>query len=308
MRVVSRQIIRPACLLRPRARPNAIPYRNVPGLGAAYSSAHRESSEGKNVIVTGSSRGIGRSIALRLAADGYNVCVNDVGANAAGGEQVVREIEALGRRACFAAADVTRRAEVVDMIQTCVKELGPLDTMIANAGIAQVKALLDLTEEDFERMFAVNVFGVQNCYAEAARQMIRQGTCTAESPGKIIGAASIVAFKPFALLSHYSASKWAVRGLTQAYASEVAEHHITVNAYAPGIVGTAMWDLIDAELAKKYGVPQGSVINKFVTELTALGRVSVPEDVAKHVSFLASSDSNFITGQTQVVDGGIIFT
>ncbi|KAI0146639.1 hypothetical protein BJ166DRAFT_565790 [Pestalotiopsis sp. NC0098] len=268
----------------------------------------RESSEGKNVIVTGSSRGIGRSIALRLAADGYNVCVNDVGANAAGGEQVVREIEALGRRACFAVADVTRRAEVVDMIQTCVQELGPLHTMIANAGIAQVKALLDLTEEDFQRMFAVNVFGVQNCYAEAAKQMIRQGTCTAEAPGKIIGAASIVAFKPFALLSHYSASKWAVRGLTQAYASEVAEHHITVNAYAPGIVGTAMWDLIDAELAKKYGVPQGSVINKFVTELTALGRVSVPEDVAKHVSFLASSDSNFITGQTQVVDGGIIFT
>lgn len=282
--------------------------RNVPGLGAAYSSMQRESSEGKNVIVTGSSRGIGRSIALRLAADGYNVCVNDVGANAEGGEQVVREIEALGRKACFAVADVTKRAEVVDMIQTCVKELGPLNTMIANAGIAQVKALLDLTEEDFQRMFAVNVFGVQNCYAEAAKQMIRQGTCTADAPGKIIGAASIVAFKPFALLSHYSASKWAVRGLTQAYASEVAEHHITVNAYAPGIVGTAMWDLIDAELAKKYGVPQGSVINKFVTELTALGRVSVPEDVAKHVSFLASSDSNFITGQTQVVDGGIIFT
>lgn len=103
--------------------------RNVVGLGAAYSSMQRESSEGKNVIVTGSSRGIGRSIALRLAADGYNVCVNDVGANAAGGEQVVREIEALGRKACFAVADVTKRAEVVDMIQTCVQELGPLNTM-----------------------------------------------------------------------------------------------------------------------------------------------------------------------------------
>ncbi|ETS87301.1 hypothetical protein PFICI_01129 [Pestalotiopsis fici W106-1] len=310
---VAYQTVRSAYLRS--ARPNVTAVRLVPasnlGLRASssFSSLQRESSEGKNVIITGSSRGIGKSIALRLAADGYNVCINDVAANAKGGEEVAQEIRSrLGRRACFAVADVTKRAEVVDMIQTCVKELGPLHTMIANAGIAQVKALLDLTEEDFERMFAVNVFGVQNCYAEAAKQMIRQGNCTPEQPGKIIGAASIVAFKPFALLSHYSASKWAVRGLTQAYASELSEHHITVNAYAPGIVGTAMWEVIDAELAKKYDVPKGSVINKFVTELTALGRVSVPEDVAKHVSFLASSDSNFVTGQTQVVDGGIIFT
>jgi NAD(P)-dependent dehydrogenase (short-subunit alcohol dehydrogenase family) len=165
-----------------------------------------------------------------------------------------------------------------------------------------------LTEADFQRMFAVNVFGVQNCYAEAAKQMISQGNCTPDRPGKIIGAASIVAFKPFALLSHYSAAKWAVRGLTQAYAMEVAEHNITVNAYAPGIVGTAMWDLIDAELAKKKGHKKGDMIKKYVNELTALGRVSVPEDVSNLVSFLASSDSNFITGQTQVVDGGIIYT
>lgn len=182
------------------------------------------------------------------------------------------------------------------------------DVRIANAGIAQVKGLLDLTEQEFERMFAVNVFGVQNCYAEAAKQLISQGNCTPEQPGKIIGAASIVAFKPFPLLSHYSASKWAVRGLTQAYAMELAEHNITVNAYAPGIVGTAMWELIDSGLAKKNGTPKGSMIKKYVTELTALGRVSVPEDVAKHVSFLASSDSDFVTGQTQIVDGGIIYT
>lgn len=122
------------------------------------------------------------------------------------------------------------------MVKHSVSELGPLNTMVANAGIAQVKGLLDLTEQDFRRMFEVNVFGVNNCYASAARQMISQG-----SGGKILGAASIVAFKPFALLSHYSSSKWAVRGLTQAYAMEMATHKITVNAYAPGIVGTAMW-------------------------------------------------------------------
>jgi NAD(P)-dependent dehydrogenase (short-subunit alcohol dehydrogenase family) len=146
-------------------------------------------------------------------------------------------------------------------------------------------------------MFRINVFGVQNCYSAAARQIISQGNATAEAPCKMLAAASIVAFKPFALLSHYSASKWAVRGLTQAYAMEMAEHHITVNSYAPGIVGTAMWDLIDEELGKKY-----------TDELIALGRVSVPEDVASLVSFLAGPDSNYITGQCQVVDGGIIFT
>lgn len=89
---------------------------------------------------------------------------------------------------------------------------------------------------------------------------------------------SIVAFKPFAMLSHYSASKWAVRGFTQAFAMEMAEHKITVNGYAPGIVGTAMWDLIDEELGKKKGVQKGETIKKYVTELTALGRTSVPEE------------------------------
>jgi len=227
---------------------------------------------------------------------------------------MVKEIKTMGRKACAAIADVSQREQVKDMIQTCVKKLGPLDTMIANAGIAQVKPLLDLTEADFQRMFSINVFGVQNCYAEAAKQIISQGNATKENPAKMIAAASIVAFKPFPLLSHYSASKWAVRGLTQAYAMEMAEHNITVNSYAPGIVGTAMWDLIDEEIGKKRGNQLGQVINKGETikkysdELIALGRVSVPEDVAKLVSFLASKDSDYVTGQCMVVDGGIIFT
>ncbi|RYO69438.1 hypothetical protein AA0113_g4090 [Alternaria arborescens] len=175
--------------------------------------------------------------------------------------------------------------------------------MVANAGIAQVKALLDLTEQDLKRMFEVNVYGVYNCYATAAKQMIEQG-----SGGKILGAASIVAFKPFALLSHYSASKWAVRGLTQAFAMEMAEHRITVNAYAPGIVGTAMWDLIDEKLGEKTGAKKGDTIKKYTNELIALGRTSVPEDVSSTVSFLCSKDSDYMTGQTIVIDGGIIFT
>ncbi|ROW15160.1 hypothetical protein VPNG_03090 [Cytospora leucostoma] len=276
-----------------------------------HASLLRQPVEGKNVIVTGSSRGIGKSIALRLASDGYNVCINDIAANEKGCDEVVKEIKSIGRKACTAIADVSKRDEVKGLIQKSVKELGPLHTMVANAGIAQVKPLLELTEADFSRMFTVNVSGVQNCYAEAALQMISQGTCKPDSPGKIIGAASIAALRPLPLLSHYSASKWAVRGLTQAYAMELAEHNITVNAYAPGIVGTGMWELIDEGLAKKSGrkdVKKGDMLRKYVEELTALGRVSVPEDVAKLVSFLCSSDSDFVTGQTQVVDGGISFT
>jgi NAD(P)-dependent dehydrogenase (short-subunit alcohol dehydrogenase family) len=147
------------------------------------------------------------------------------------------------------------------------------------------------------------VYGVYNCYSTAAKQMISQG-----SGGKLLGAASIVAFKPFPLLSHYSASKWAVRGLTQAFAMEMATHKITVNAYAPGIVGTAMWDLIDEELGKTTGAKKGDTIKKYTDELIALGRTSVPEDVSSTVSFLASKDSDYMTGQTIVIDGGIIFT
>jgi len=253
--------------------------------------------------VTGSSRGIGKAIALRLADDGYDVCINDIEDNKSGSDEVVKEIQGLGRRAFAFSADVSDSQQVKDLIQASVKELGPLNTMVANAGIAQVKALLDLTDQDFKRMFEVNVNGVFNCYSHAARQMISQGT-----GGKLLGAASIVAFKPFALLSHYSASKWAVRGMTQAFAMEMAEHKITVNAYAPGIVGTAMWDLIDEKLGEKTGAKKGDTIKKYTNELIALGRTSVPEDVSSTVSFLASKDSDYMTGQTIVIDGGIIFT
>lgn len=173
--------------------------------------------------------------------------------------------------------------------------------MIANAGIAQVKPAMDLTDEDLRRMFDINVFGLFNSYRSAAKQMIKQG-----KGGQIIGAASIVSFKPFALLAHYSASKFAVRGFTQVMAMELAQHKITVNAYAPGVVGTAMWDLIDAEMGKIQGAAKGEVFKGNERNIL-LGRTSVPEDVAKTVSYLASPDAAYMTGQTLVVDGGMVF-
>ncbi|KAI3333923.1 hypothetical protein F4824DRAFT_490613 [Ustulina deusta] len=276
--------------------------------GAAYSSLSRQSSEGKSVIITGSSRGIGKAIALRLAADGYNVCVSDLSANRAGCDEVAKAIRNMGRKACVALADVTNREEVKGMVETSVRELGPLNTMIANAGIVQVRHVLEVSEQEFQQMLAVNVGGVQNCFAEAAKQLLDQGDCRPDRPGKLLAASSIVGFKAFPLMPHYSASKWALRGLIQAYAMALAKHSITANAYAPGIIESTMWDIIDASVEERTGTNRNQVTENMAHEMTALDRVGTPEDVAKLVSFLASSDSDFVTGQTQLVDGGIIYT
>jgi NAD(P)-dependent dehydrogenase (short-subunit alcohol dehydrogenase family) len=247
-----------------------------------------------------------------LAAEKYAVCINDVEANKSGIDALVAELNQKHgeRTAIGVVADVTKSSEVQSLIHESVKTLGPLTVMVANAGIAQVAPVLDISEDDVRKMFDVNFMGVWNCYTLAAKQMISQGPVPNGSTGyKILGAASIVAFKPFPMLSHYSASKWAVRGFTQVFAMEMARHAITVNAYAPGIVGTAMWDLIDEKLGEVEGRPKGETVVKYSKELTALGRVSVPEDVSNVVGgFLCSSDSGFCTGQTIVVDGGIVFT
>lgn len=257
---------------------------------------------GKNVVVTGAARGIGKAIALRLAADGHDVAVNDISANSTELEAVAKEIRTAGRRSTALIADVSDPAAVSGMVAETVQALGSLDVMVANAGIAQVLPLLEVTPEDWDRMQAVNLRGAFLCYQAAAKQMIEQG-----GGGKIIGAASIVAYRPFALLGPYSASKWAVRGLTQAAAMEWARHGITVNAYCPGIVGTAMWDLIDEKLAESEGLEKGQAIAKY-SDLIHLGRVSVPEDVAGYVSYLASPDSDYMTGQSVMIDGGIQFS
>ncbi|MDX6380839.1 MAG: meso-butanediol dehydrogenase / (S,S)-butanediol dehydrogenase / diacetyl reductase [Rubrobacteraceae bacterium] len=253
-------------------------------------------------LVTGAARGIGKGIALRLATDGLDVAVNDIEAKSGELEGVAEEIRDTGRRTFAVTADVSKPEEVERMVRRVADELGQLNVMVANAGIAQVIPLLDLTPEDWDRMMAINLRGVFLCYQAAAKQMIEQG-----SGGKIIGAASIAAHKGIALLGHYSASKWAVRGLTQAAAQEWAEYGITVNAYCPGIVDTSMWELIDEQMGGQMGLEKGEAIKQF-SELIALGRVETPEDVAAFVSYLASKDSDYMTGQSVMIDGGILFS
>lgn len=207
-------------------------------------------------------------------------------------------------------ADVTKSSEVKSMIEESCRQLGPLTVMVANAGIAPVGGTLEVSDDFVSKVMNVNFMGVWHCYTHAARQMIAQGPAREGSTGyKILGASSIAAYKPFPLLAHYCASKGAVRSLTQSFAVEMAQHKINVNCYAPGIVGTAMWEEIDKTLGVMKGRQPGETIQGFVKDLTAMGRVSVPNDVAKVVGgFLCGPDSEFVTGQHIVVDGGIVFT
>ncbi|EXF25549.1 diacetyl reductase [Nesterenkonia sp. AN1] len=253
-------------------------------------------------VVTGAGRGIGRGIAERLGRDGLHVVVADLPGMQEGAVETAETIRQAGGQASAAEVDVTDEASTEALVRSAVEAGGSLDVFVANAGIAQVQSLLDYSVEDFQKVMDVNVTGVFLSYRAAARQMKEQS-----SGGKIIGAASIVAFRPFALLSPYSASKWAVRGMTQAAAMEWAKYGITVNAYGPGIVGTAMWDLIDEKLAEEEGLQKGEAIKKYAGDIL-LGRVSVPDDVASLVSFLASEDSDYVTGQTMLVDGGMQFS
>jgi len=264
-------------------------------------STNDSSGSARTALITGAARGIGRGIALRLAHDGLDVAVADLPNMRDLGESVVGEVRAAGRRAVAIDVDVSNPPDVEAMVRTTVAELGRLDVMVANAGIAHVAPLLEVTPEQFDHLIAVNLRGVFLCYTAAARQMIAQG-----GGGKIIGAASIAAHKGFAMLGPYSASKWAVRGLTQAAAQEWAPHGITVNAYCPGIVGTEMWDYIDEKLAEAEGLQKGEALAKFA-ELITLGRVETPEDVAAFVSYLASRDSDYMTGQSVMIDGGVLF-
>ena len=247
-------------------------------------------------LVTGGARGIGRGIAVRLASDGHDVAVADLPSMRAETDATAAEVGGIAID-----VDVSDSAQVDAMIGSVVERHGRLDIMVANAGIAQVAPLLEVSVEQFDKLMAVNLRGVFLCYTAAARQMIAQG-----GGGKIIGAASIAAHKGFGLLGHYSASKFAVRGLTQAAAQEWAEHGITVNAYCPGIVGTAMWELIDEKLTEMSGEPKGSALKQF-SELITLGRVETPEDVASFVSYLSGPDSDYMTGQSVMIDGGVLF-
>ncbi|MCT6871936.1 MAG: acetoin reductase [Bartonella sp.] len=253
----------------------------------------------KVAVVTGSGQGIGRAIALRLAKDGFNVALIDIKSDKI--TAVAKEIAAIGRQATTITADVSQRDEVYAAIDKAEKDLGGFDVMVNNAGIAQVNALADVTQEEVEKIFKINVQGALWGIQAAAKKFIARG-----QKGKIISASSIAGHEGYAMLGIYSATKFAVRALTQAAAKEYASKGITVNAYCPGVVGTDMWVEIDKRFSETTGAQLGETYKKFVGGI-ALGRAETPEDVANLVSFLSSPDSDYITGQAILTDGGMVY-
>jgi meso-butanediol dehydrogenase/(S,S)-butanediol dehydrogenase/diacetyl reductase len=243
--------------------------------------------------------GIGKAIAVRLASEGGLVCIADVNLDAA--EATASEIVKRGGVAFAIRCDVTQREDVKTAIKSTVNRFGKLDVMFNNAGVAKAKPFLEVVEADWDQVMRVNGLGVLLGMQEAARQMIAQGT-----PGKIINTASVAGKQGFALVSHYSASKFAVVALTQAGARELAKHKITVNGICPGIVATELWRKLDLdmiEFGRTESIGQG--MEEFSKDIL-LGRVSIPEDCAGIAAFMASHDSDYMTGQSVQVDGGMI--
>lgn len=257
------------------------------------------SVSGKVVLVTGAGQGIGRGIALRLASEGAALALVDLKED--GLAKVREEVESLGAAATTYTADVSDREQVFAAVDHASRELGGFDVIVNNAGIAQVKPLADVRPEDTERIFRINVDGVLWGIQAGAEKFKELG-----HKGKIINAASIAGHDAFPMLGVYSATKFAVRALTQAAAQEYASEGITVNAYCPGIVGTDMWVEIDERFAELTGAEKGATYEKYV-EGIALGRAQTPEDVAELVAFLAGDGSDYITGQSILTDGGIVY-
>ena len=257
------------------------------------------SISGKVALVTGAGQGIGRAIALRLARDGADIAIADV--NEEKMKAVAEEVNKIGRRATTFKVDVSNRDAVFAAVDHAEEELGGFDIIVNNAGIAQVQPLANVSPEEVDKIFKVNVQGVL-WGIQAAAKKFRQR----KQKGKIISASSIAGHDGFEMLGIYSATKFAVRGLTQTAAKEFARDGITVNAYCPGIVGTDMWVEIDRRFAELTGAPIGATYKKYV-EGIALGRAQTPEDVAAFVSFLAGPDSDYMTGQAPLIDGGLVY-
>jgi meso-butanediol dehydrogenase/(S,S)-butanediol dehydrogenase/diacetyl reductase len=253
----------------------------------------------KVVIVTGAARGIGAGIAADLAEKGAHVVIADLNAEAA--RQTASKISSGGNNAMAVAVDVSSRASVKALIDQTVSRFGRLDVMFNNAGISQTCPFLKVTEEDFDRIMKVNGLGVLIGTQEAAKQMIAQG-----HGGKIINTASVAGKQGYPLFAHYCASKFAVVAITQAAARALAEHKITVNCFGPGVVKTELWEQLDREFLER-GLTEKpeQAINEF-SQSILLGRVSLPKDIAGVTTFLASDASDYVTGQTVMVDGGMV--
>jgi acetoin reductase-like protein len=251
---------------------------------------------GQIAIVTGASRGIGQGIATRLAREGCDLVISATSLEGLAATKA--EVEALGRRCLAVACDVADRAAVFAMVERVAGEFGKMDILVNNAGIHQIKHILQITEEEFDRTMSINAKGVFFCIQAVAPHMIKA------RHGKIINIASHGGKRPTPNTAHYGASKAAVISLTRSWALALAPYRINVNAVCPGAVETDMYTRLAEETEALEGLPSGEFMKRMPARIP-LGRAGTPEDVAGLVSFLASPDSNYMTGQAINVSGGV---
>lgn len=256
-------------------------------------------SNGKVAMVTGGGQGIGEAISKRLASDGFAVSIADL--NLDNAKKVAADIEADGGKACAVKVDVADRDSVFAAVNATADELGGFDVIVNNAGLGPTTPIDTITPEQFDLVYHVNVagtlWGIQAAHAKLKE--LGHG-------GKIINATSQAGVVGNPNLALYSGTKFAIRGITQVAARDLAAEGITANAYAPGIVKTPMMFDIAHKVGQNADKDDEWGMQTFAKDIT-LGRLSEPEDVAAGVAFLAGPDSNYITGQTLEVDGGMQF-
>jgi 3-oxoacyl-[acyl-carrier protein] reductase len=241
---------------------------------------------GKVAIVTGSGRGIGKAIAVKLAENGATLVINDVG-DSAPAEQTVSEIKNLNRQAMAIMADVSSSADVTKMMETAIAAFGKVDILVNNAGITRDQLTMKMTDEEWDKVLAIDLKSVFLCTRAVLRPMLKQRS------GRIISMSSVVGIIGNAGQANYAAAKAGIIGFTKTIAKEVASRGITVNAVAPGFIDTPMTQVLPEERKQ-------ALMNNI-----PLGYLGTPRDIAETVAFLASEEARYITGQVISVDGGI---
>ena len=240
----------------------------------------------KVALVTGSAQGIGREIALLFAKEGADVVISDINLEKAG--KTSSEITALGRKSLALELDVSQQPKVEEAVNKILDKFGKVDILVNNAGITRDGLLLRMSESDWDAVINVNLKGTFNCTKAVSKAMIKQRS------GKIVNIASIIGIIGNAGQANYSASKAGVIALTKTTAKELASRNVNVNAVAPGFIQTEMTARLSEDIKAK------------ILELIPLNKLGNPADVANACLFLASQEANYITGQTIVVDGGMV--
>lgn len=243
--------------------------------------------EGKVALVTGASRGIGREIALEFAREGADVVVNFAGSEAKA-KEVAEEIQALGRNVLVYQCNVANSEEVQNMVKDTIQHFGKLDILVNNAGITRDNLIMRMKDDEWDDVINTNLKSVFLTTKAVTRQMMKQRS------GKIINVASIVAISGNPGQANYVAAKSGVIGLTKTTAKELASRGINTNAIAPGFITTDMTDKLPEDIKAE------------MLKQIPLARLGEPLEVAKVALFLASEDSNYVTGQTIHVDGGMV--